>query len=361
MPFDQTDPLESFTNDVGQMEFARTPAAPGTGVTTPRQQINTLSSYIDASQVYGTTAGRLQWLRADSSADLLLPDGYLPRADARGDAATAPPMDLMGALAGTPTQGGRGRRRAREREHRAHRLQTLFAREHNRIADALPATLGTEQRFQIARRVVGAEIQWITYNEFLPTLGVRLAPYRGYDPHVDPAITDEFATVGFRAHSMVHGEFEPTVPAGTYSDELLAQFAAEGITVDHGTDGSVTLVIPLAVAFGNPDLVQQVGPRPALQSLGEHEYRNDEQIDNSMRSVLFQIPKPGVADPSICGDRSSTRTASATSRTSEPTTSSAAATTACRPTTSSAAPTGCRPSTASRRSRARAPTRCRPA
>ena len=301
MPFDQTDPLESFTNDVGQMEFARTPAAPGTGVTTPRQQINTLSSYIDASQVYGTTASRLQWLRADSSADLLLPDGYLPRADARGGAATAPPMDLMGALAGTPTKAVEaGDARANENIALTG-LQTLFAREHNRIADALPATLGPEQRFQIARRVVAAEIQWVTYNEFLPTLGVRLAPYRGYDPHVDPAITDEFATVGFRAHSMVHGEFEPTVPAGTYSDALLAQFAAEGITVDHGTDGSVTLVIPLGVAFGNPDLLQQVGLGPALESLGEREYKNDEQIDNSMRSVLFQIPKPGIPDPSICG------------------------------------------------------------
>ena len=257
MPFDQSDPLESFTNDVGQMEFARTPAAPGTGVSSPRQQINTLSSYLDASQVYSTSAGRLQWLRADASADLLLPDGYLPRADARGNAATAPPMDLMGALAGTPTRAVEaGDARANENLALTG-LQTLFAREHNRIADSLPATLGTELRFQIARRVVGAEIQWITYNEFLPTLGVRLAPYRGYDSHVNPTITDEFATVGFRAHSMVHGEFEPTVPAGTYSDQLLARFAAEGITVEHGADGSVTLVIPLS------RLLRKPGPRAA--------------------------------------------------------------------------------------------------
>ena len=47
--------------------------------------------------------------------------------------------------------------------------------------------------------------------------------------------------------------------------------------------------------------MQQVGLGPALQSLGEHEYRNDEQIDNTMRSILFQIPKPGVTDPSTCG------------------------------------------------------------
>ena len=55
-------------------------------------------------------------------------------------------------------------------------IHTLFAREHNRIVAALPASLVcTRSKFQIARRVVGAEEQYITYNEFLPALGVRLA------------------------------------------------------------------------------------------------------------------------------------------------------------------------------------------
>src|ERR1700716_2231886 len=47
--FVSSDPLEAFTNDLGAIGFARTPAAPGTGITTPRQQVNTLSSFIDAS------------------------------------------------------------------------------------------------------------------------------------------------------------------------------------------------------------------------------------------------------------------------------------------------------------------------
>jgi hypothetical protein len=298
MTFAASDPLESFSNGVGQIAFSRTPAAPGTGVSTTRQEINTQSSFIDASQVYGTTAARLQWLRADRGGNLLLPAGYLPRADARGNAATAPPMDLMGALAGTPSRAVvAGDVRANENIALT-AVQTLFAREHNRIADSLPRTLDADLRFQLARRVVGAEIQWITYNEFLPTLGVRLPAYRGYDPTVNPTLTNEFATVGFRAHSMVHGEFEAT---GTYSDAALAQFAAAGITVERNPDGTVTLVIPLAVAFGNPDLLQQVGIGPVLESLSEHQYKNDEQIDNSMRSVLFQVPKPGVADPAVCG------------------------------------------------------------
>ena len=64
-------------------------------------------------------------------------------------------------------------------------IHTLFAREHNRIVAALPASLSARSKFQIARRVVGAEEQYITYNEFLPALGVTLAPYRGYDPRVN--------------------------------------------------------------------------------------------------------------------------------------------------------------------------------
>ena len=48
-------------------------------------------------------------------------------------------------------------------------------------------------------------------------MGVTLAPYSGYKPSVNPSVTNEFATTGFRAHSMVHGEFEPTVPAGKFT------------------------------------------------------------------------------------------------------------------------------------------------
>jgi len=167
----------------------------------------------------------------------------------------------------------------------------------------LPSSLTQEEKFQIARRVVGAEIEYITYTEFLPTMGVSLSPYRGYSSSVDPSITNEFATVGYRAHSMVHGEFEPTVPAGTFSDDLLDNvFPAEGITVERNSDGSVTLVIPLVDAFGNPGLLQQIGEGPILASLGEREYKNDEQFDNSLRSVLFEVPKPNGKTPPNCGE-----------------------------------------------------------
>ena len=295
IPFDANDPLEQFSNEVGQLEFARTP-----GVGSPRQQVNTLSSFIDASKVYGVTAARDDWLR--QGARLLLPGGYLPRADARGDVSAAPLMDLMGRLVGMPQKAVvAGDVRANENIALT-AIHTLFAREHNRIVDLLPDTLTREAKFQIARRVVGAEIQFITYREFLPALGVQLPGYVGYDPTVDPTLANEFATVGYRAHSMVHGEFEPVLATGTFTDADLTFYRRKGITIEDNGGGSVKLVIPLAVAFGFPRLLKRVGEGPVLASLGEREYRNDEQIDNSLRSILFQVPKPGTPDPSVCGE-----------------------------------------------------------
>ena len=298
LPFNQADPLERFTNDLGALGFNRTPAAPMTGTSSTRQQLNTITSYLDASMVYGSDATRATWLRDGGS--LFLPRGFLPRADARGNAATAPPMDLFGAQVAAPGRAVvAGDARANENIGLT-AAQTIFAREHNRIVRQLPTALSAELKYQIARRVVGAEIQYITYHDFLPAMGVRLAPYTGYKPAVDPTESNEFATVGFRAHSMVHGEMEPSAPDGTWSNELLASFAARGIVVEHDA-GTVTLVVPLSLAFGDPDLLEQIGVGALAAGLAEErQYKNDEQIDDSLRSVLFEVPKPTTTDPSAC-------------------------------------------------------------
>ena len=300
IPFDANDPLEAFRNDPGQMAFSRTPAAPGTGTSAanPRQQINTISSVIDASQIYGATAGRLAWLRAPNGYDLFLPGGYLPHAS---DKSGAPAMDLMGPLMGNPGDAVvAGDVRANENTGLTS-VQTLFAREHNRIADSLPGNLSPESRFQIARRVVGAEIQYITYREFLPAMGVPLAPYSGYKPSVNPSVTNEFATTGFRAHSMVHGEFEPTVPP---ESSHAAERRVHGARHECGSERRWHRHDrhPTRSRVRKPRPDRAVRPRPAPRQPGEREYRNDEQIDNSMRSVLFQTPRPTTTDPSACNE-----------------------------------------------------------
>jgi len=311
IPFDPNDPLERYRNDLGMINFTRTPAAPGTGTDIPREQINQISSFLDGSVVYGNSPVRLDWLRegpvdgdpTNNSAKLLMPNGFLPRAGDRNERIAAPLMDLNGPLHGRPDLARiAGDIRANENMALT-LLQTLFAREHNRIVSRLPATMGEEEKFQIARRVVGAQIQFITYNEFLPTMGVTLPEYTGYNASINPSLTNEFATVGYRAHSMVHGEFNPAFSAGDYSQAQLQSFAQQGVGIAPGaTSTQGFLEIPLHAMFGNPDLLGQVGiARLAVEFGLGHQYRNDEQIDDSMRSVLFQIPKPGAVDPRQCG------------------------------------------------------------
>ena len=170
---------------------------------------------------------------------------------------------------------------------------TLFALEHNRIVASLPRALPEELKFQIARRIVGAEQQYITYNEFLPALGVRLPEYRGYREDVNASLGNEFAVVGYRAHSMIHGEFESIGEAADYTAAQLAAIRREGVEVVAEGD-EVEFVIPLNLAFGNPDLLKLIHLDAVLHGLGgEPQYKNDEQIDNQLRSVLFQVPVSG--------------------------------------------------------------------
>jgi hypothetical protein len=298
IPFDPADPIEEFENDLGVIGFERSAISPGSGVDSPREQVNTVSSYIDTLAVYGSEDERLEWLRegpvdgdlSNNSARLLLPEDYLPRAATRGDPGSAPEMEIDGLLRLDPTRAAiAGDVRANENIGLT-ATHTLFAREHNRIVSQLPDSLTEEEKFQIARRVVIAQQQFVTYNEFLPAMGVTLPAYKGYDPNINTDLSNEFATVGYRAHSMIHGEIEFEAELDRYTAEELAAMEELGLELEIDGD-EFEVAIPLAVAFFNPDLVELIQLGPLLQGLGlEAQYNNDEQIDNQLRSVLFQIP-----------------------------------------------------------------------
>ncbi|HKD99035.1 MAG TPA: peroxidase family protein [Micromonosporaceae bacterium] len=305
IPFNAADPMESFTDTLGVIPFTRSAASPGTGVSNARQQTNTEDSYIDADAIYGNTDTRLDWLRTGSldgnpdnnQATLMMATGnYLPRATARGNASTAPTMAVDGHLLANPANAVvAGDQRANE-QGALTAVQTLFAREHNRIVGLLPSGMSQEDKFQIARAVVIAEIQNITYTEFLPAMGVNLPTYQGYDPNLDPSTANEFATVGYRAHSFIHGDIETTTNVSRYSQATLDALEAEGAEVE--VDGAnVTIEVPDNVLFFNPDLVPQMQLGPIMTGItGESDYRNDEMIDNQLRSTLFQIPTSGNPD-----------------------------------------------------------------
>jgi Animal haem peroxidase len=305
IPFDASDPLERFEDTLGVIPFARDAAAAGTGTGPgdPRQQVNTVNSFIDGWALYGGSASRLEWMRtgpddgdpARQGPTLLLPDKYLPSAAARGDASSAPPMETEGALAEAPQDAVvAGDVRANENSELT-AVTTLLAREHNRIVGKLPSSLSSEERFEIARRVVGAEQQYITYQEFLPAMGLTLSPYTGYDPNVDPELSDEFATVAYRAHSMVNGEEHIEVPAGKYNSRITT-LRHMGVEVNPSTvhPSKLVLTVSQGAAFFDPALVPEIGLGPILEGLADEPgYKNDEQIDDQLRSILFGIPSAG--------------------------------------------------------------------
>lgn len=85
-------------------------------------------------------------------------------------------------------------------------MYTLWHREHNRIAEELAAlnpTWDDETLYQEARRIVIAEIQSITYNEWLPTiLGKhylnKIESAGEFSEEVDPSISNGFATAAIQ-------------------------------------------------------------------------------------------------------------------------------------------------------------------
>ena len=156
--------------------------------------------------------------------------------------------------------------------------------------------MSAEDKFQIARAAVIAEIQYITYTRVPAGHGREPAAYQGYDPDLDPSTSHEFATVGYRAHSFIHGEIETDTNVSRYSAATQAALEAEGVEFE--VDGAnVHIGVPDNVLFFNPNLVEQIQLGPIMSGItNESDYRNDETIDNQLRSVLFQIPKTANPD-----------------------------------------------------------------
>jgi hypothetical protein len=86
------------------------------------------------------------------------------------------------------------------------------------------------------------------------TLAALLKPYCGYDPRVNATLGNEFATVGYRAHSMLHSDIRLKADANSYPQAQLDALRAKGVGVTVAA-GSVEFTIPSEVSLFNPDLV----------------------------------------------------------------------------------------------------------
>jgi hypothetical protein len=182
---------------------------PVPGATPPRlnrrEVINAVTSYIDASLVYGSDPERAAELRTYAGGKLKTSAG-----------GRLLPMNAAGLENADPFHLGdrlflAGDVRANEQSNLT-AVHTLFVREHNRLADRIHhkyPELSDEEIYQVARRLVGAEMQVITYEEYLPAvLGFDHAPdpsAASYDPAVNAAVTNSFAHAVFRfGHSQIN-------------------------------------------------------------------------------------------------------------------------------------------------------------
>ena len=179
--------------------------ATGTDLANPREQMNEITSWIDGSMVYGSSDERASALRTNDgtgrlrmSRGALLPFNKNGLPNANGPAPDPTKLFLAGDV------------RANEQVGLA-AMHTLFVREHNRWAKRIkkmrPYYSG-DDIYQMARRMVIAEIQVITYKEFLPALigPNAIAPYRGYK-RGDPTIAGEFSGGAYRlGHSLINTE-----------------------------------------------------------------------------------------------------------------------------------------------------------
>lgn len=162
-----------------------------------RQQVNILSSFIDGSMIYGVEKEKLIRMRTndDTGKMRVTNDKELLPFDPQS-------KNKCKTRGGCFLAGDK-----RVDEHIALvGFHTLFVREHNRLASELASLnklWGGERIFQTARKIVGALIQHITYNEYVPTLA-KLKKYKGYDRFTNPSIANAFSTAAFRfGHSQI--------------------------------------------------------------------------------------------------------------------------------------------------------------
>lgn len=239
---------------------SRYDATTGTSVDNPRQQINEITAWIDGSMVYGSDQATADSFWTFVGGQLATSDGNLPPTDEAG-------YFLAGDV------------RANENVELTS-MHALFVREHNWWADQIARQnpgLGDEEIYQQARAIVIAEIQSITFNEFLPALlgPSAIGAYQGYDPTVDPSIANEFSTAAFRLHTLINDDIE-----------------------FFGNDGrAVAEEVELADAFFNPALLRETGADSILKYLASTTTQEvDLQTVDGLRNFLFGQPGQGGFD-----------------------------------------------------------------
>ncbi|CAG9835601.1 unnamed protein product [Diabrotica balteata] len=270
------------------IDFIRTSSICGSGMTSvffdsiqPREQINQLTSYIDASQVYGFSEELASNLRDHNTNWGRLREGpifpgkkaLLPYAENQG-------IDCRRNLTeSTLNCFVAGDIRANEQVGLL-AMHTIWLREHNRIAKELKIMnphWDTDQLYHEARKIVGASMQHVTYKQWLPIIigkkGMqKLGEYQGYNPNINPSISNVFATAALRfGHTLIN--------------PVLHRLNSDFKPIREGN-------LPLSKAFFSPwRLVEEGGIDPLLRgffTVAAKIKKPDENLNSELTETLFQ-------------------------------------------------------------------------
>ncbi|XP_023215778.1 uncharacterized protein LOC111618468 [Centruroides sculpturatus] len=183
-----------------------------------REQLNQVTAFLDASNVYGSDMCDTKMLRSFIGGRL-----NVTRHPLRGKDLLPQKNDHKDCRAPSGLCFEAGDNRASEQPALA-ATHTIFMREHNRLVESLQRInphWNDEQLYQNGRRIMSAIMQHITYNDFLPRVLGRsyanknhLYPlpegyYHGYDENCNPTIYNEFAAAAFRfGHSLIKPDLD---------------------------------------------------------------------------------------------------------------------------------------------------------
>ncbi|KAJ8736696.1 hypothetical protein PYW08_007352 [Mythimna loreyi] len=279
------------------MEFVRSAPAP-TCHFGPREQLNQATAFIDGSTVYGFADTRSASLRTFVGGQLrMLKIGatqLLPPSTDPNDSCNTAEMNAKGRYCFES-----GDDRANENLHLT-TMHLIWARQHNRLAGLLRKynpTWDDDTVFQEARKIVGAQMQHITYSEFLPSIlgadvmwalniTVQEEGYADvYDASVDPSIANHFASAVFRfAHTLLPGLIHNTDKStGTIQYTHLHQMLFNPFTL-YTRKGPVD-----AVTSAMDTLVHAVDPHVTTE-LSNHLFEKPIEANSS---VANDTAKPG--------------------------------------------------------------------
>lgn len=256
----------------------------GSSASNPRQYANQVTAFLDGSAIYGSTSSRANWLRTFKDGKLKTSQGNnLPWNTMTGEFNS--PIDKNAPHMDDPM--GLSEKRFVAGDARANEnplliaMHTLFVREHNRMCDVLRQqypTASDEQLYQRARKWTGAFLQSITYNEWLPAMGITLTQSVEYRDNVNPQISNEFSAAAFRVgHTLINSNLirlessDPDQPSGSVS---------------------------LRDAFFNPALVSlSGGVEPFLRGMATQvQQKMDCHVIDDVRNFLFGSPQQGGLD-----------------------------------------------------------------